>query len=100
MLAGSVNGLEAYVDADWASQPHQHSILGYTILLRSSLVAWSTQKQSIIALSTVEVGYITLTVVMHKILYLQALITELYEPVVPPIPSIVITKEPTKHIDL
>jgi hypothetical protein len=59
---------------------------GYTVLLHSSLVAWSTQKQTIIALSTAEVEYITLTMVMCKILYLQALIVELYEPVIPPIP--------------
>jgi hypothetical protein len=43
-------------------------------------------KQTIIALSTAEAEYITLTVVMHKILYLQALIAELYDLVIPPIP--------------
>jgi hypothetical protein len=85
MLGGSSNSLEAYVDADWASQPHRHSMSGYTVLLHSSLVAWSTWKQTIIALSTAEVEYIALTAVMHKILYLQALIAELYEPVIPPI---------------
>jgi hypothetical protein len=26
MLGGSANGLEAYVDADWALQPHRHSM--------------------------------------------------------------------------
>jgi hypothetical protein len=79
MLGGSVNGLEAYVDADWASQPHRHSMLGYTVLLHSSPVAWSIWKQSIIALSTAEAEYIALTAVVHEILYLQALIVELYE---------------------
>jgi hypothetical protein len=85
-LGGSAHGLEAYVDADWASQPHRHSMLGYTVLLHSSPVAWSTQKQTIIALSTAEAEYITLTAVMREILYLQALIAELYEPIIPPIP--------------
>jgi hypothetical protein len=85
MLGGSANGLEAYVNANWASQPHRHSMLGYTVLLHSSPIAWSTQKETIIALSTAEVEYIALTVVMHEILYFQALIAELYEPFIPPI---------------
>jgi hypothetical protein len=85
MLGGSDKGLEAYANANWASQPHRHSMSGYTILLHSSLVAWSARKQTIIALSTAEVEYITLTA-MRKILYLQALIAELYEPIIPPIP--------------
>jgi hypothetical protein len=86
MLGGSDKDLEAYADADWASQPHRHSMSGYTVLLHSSPVAWSTQKQTIIALSTAEAEYIALTMVMREILYLQALIAELYEPVIPPIP--------------
>jgi hypothetical protein len=86
MLGGSTNSLEAYVDADWASQPHRHSMLSYTVSLHSSLVAWTAWKQSIIALSTAEVEYIALTTFMHEILYLQALIAELYKPVILPIP--------------
>jgi hypothetical protein len=86
MLGGSDKGLEAYADADWASQPHRHSMSGYTILLHSSPVAWSARKQTIIALSIAEAEYIALTAVMREIQYLQALIAELYEPVIPPIP--------------
>jgi hypothetical protein len=86
MLGGSAHGLEAYVDADWASQPHRHSMLGYTVPLHSSPVARSAWKQTIIALSTAEVEYIALTIVIHEILYFQALIAELYEPIIPPIP--------------
>jgi hypothetical protein len=86
MLGGSAHGLKAYVDADWALQPHRHSMSGYTVLLHSSPVAWSARKQTIIALSTAEAEYIALTAVMCKILYLQALIVELYEPIIPPIP--------------
>jgi hypothetical protein len=85
-LGGSDKGLKVYADADWASQPHRHSMSGYTVLLHSSLVAWSARKQTIIALSTAEAEYIALTAVMCEILYLQALIAELYEPVIPSIP--------------
>jgi hypothetical protein len=63
-VGGSDKGLEAYADADWALQPHRHSMSGYTVLLHSSPVAWSAWKQTIIALSTAEVEYIALTAVM------------------------------------
>jgi hypothetical protein len=111
-LGGSDKGLEAYADANWASQPHRHLMSGYTVLLHSSPVAWSARKQTIIALSTAEVEYIALTAVMCEILYLQALIVELYEPVISPIPvycdnqgAIALTTNNkfhahTKHIDI
>jgi hypothetical protein len=112
MLGESAHSLEAYVNADWASQPHRHSMSGYTVLLHSSPVVWSTQKQTIIALSTAEAEYIALTVVMCEILYLQALIAELYEANIPPISvycdnqgAVALTTNNkfharTKHIDL
>ena len=78
--------LEAYVDADWASQPHRYSMSGYVILLHGGPVAWSTRKQSIIALSTAEAEYIALMAVAREVLYLQALLGELYEPVNLPTP--------------
>jgi len=84
-LGGGKEGLEAYVDADWASQPHRHSISGYVVLLHGSPVAWSARKQSLIALLTAEAEYIALTSVMCKVLYLQSLINELYKPLNSPI---------------
>ena len=84
-LGGKDRGLEAYVDADWASQSHRHSMSGYTVLLHGAPVAWSARKQSILALSTAEAEYIALTAVGREVLYLQALIQELYEPPTPPI---------------
>jgi hypothetical protein len=85
-LGGTSAGLEAYVDADWASQPHRHLMSGYTILLHSSPVTWSARKQSIIALSTTEVEYIALTAITREVLYVQALIAELYEHIISPLP--------------
>jgi transposase InsO family protein len=80
-IGASDTGLEAYVDADWASQPHRHSMSGYVIFLHGGPIAWSARKQSIIALSTAEAEYIALTTVAREILYLQTLLSELYEPV-------------------
>jgi hypothetical protein len=105
-------GLEAYVDADWASQPHRHSMSGYVVLLNGGPVAWSSRKQPIIALSTAEAEYIALTTVVREVLYLQLLINELYEPMDLPTPvycdnqaAIAIATNNkfhsrTKHIDL
>jgi hypothetical protein len=87
-------------------------VSGYTILLHGSPVAWSARKQSIIALSTTEVEYIALTAVTREVLYLQALITELYKHIISPIPiycnsqgAIALASNGkfhahTKHIDL
>jgi hypothetical protein len=85
-LGAKAEGLEAYVDSDWASQPHRHSMSGYTVLLHGAPVAWSSRKQSLIALSTAEAEYIALTAVAREVLYLRSLLTELYEPVKLPIP--------------
>ena len=85
-LGTSSTRLEAYVDSDWASQPHRHSMSGYTVYLHGSPVAWSARKQSLIALSTAEAEYIALTAVAREMLYLQAFLEEIYGPVPSPIP--------------
>jgi hypothetical protein len=40
-LGTTGGGLEAHVDADWASQPHQHSMSRYIVLLNGGPIAWS-----------------------------------------------------------
>jgi hypothetical protein len=111
-LGSTDGGLEAYVDADWASQPHRHSMSGYVVLLNGGPVAWSARKQPLIALSTAEAEYIALTSVVRELLYLRLLITELYEPL--PLPIHILCdnqaaialasngkfQSRTKHIDL
>ena len=67
--------LEAYVDINWASQPHRHSMSGYAVYLHGLPVAWSTRKQYLIVLSTAEAEYIALTAVTHEVLYLQTCYT-------------------------
>src|ERR1700709_1060237 len=78
-LSTSKGGLEAYIDTDWASQPHRHSMSGYVVLLHGSPIAWSAQKQSLIALSTAEAEYIALTSIAREVLHLQSLLDKLYE---------------------
>jgi len=59
---------------------------GYTVYLHGSPVAWSAQKQSIIALSTTKAEYIALAAVAREVLYLQAFLEEIYGPILSPIP--------------
>jgi hypothetical protein len=111
-LGVSNDGLEAYADADMASQPHRHSMSGCLVLLHGTPVAWSARKQSLIALSTAEAEYIALTSAAREVLYLKSLIGELYEPITYPIPmycdnqgAIALATNAkfharTKHIDL
>jgi len=112
MLGSTDGGLEAFVDANWASQPHRYSMSRYVVLLNGGPVAWSAWKQPLISLLTAEVEYIALTSVIRELLYLQLLIGELYKPVPHPIPvfcdnqaTIVLASNGkfqscTKHIDL
>lgn len=105
-------GLVAYVDADWASQPHRHSMLGYVIMLNGGPMAWSARKQPIIALSMAGAEYIALTSVAREVLYLQLLLDKLYQIIDLPTPiqcdnQAAITmasnnkfQSCTKHIDL
>jgi hypothetical protein len=85
---------------------------GYVMLLNGGPVAWSSQKQPIIALLTAEVEYIALTVAIREILYLTLLTKELYNISTPSIPiysdnqaAIALASNNkfhsrTKHIDL
>lgn len=69
-LGGTEGGLEVYVDADWASQAHRHSMSGYLVLLNGGPVVWSMHKQPLIALSMAEAKYIALMTVAYEVLYL------------------------------
>ena len=85
-LGTSNAGLEAYIDVNWASQPHWQLMSGYTVYLHGLLIVWSARKQSLIALSTAKAEYITLTAAACKVLHLQTLLNKIYGPVLPPIP--------------
>jgi hypothetical protein len=55
------NGLEGFTDADGATQWHRHAISGYVFTINSRAVSWSSKKQAIVTLSTMEAEYITAT---------------------------------------
>ena len=49
--------LERFADADWGSSHHRKSINGYVFTIGGGAVAWSSKKQTRIALSTAEAEY-------------------------------------------
>ena len=104
--------LNIYCDADWALDAGRKSISGYIITLSGGAMAWSSKKQSTVALSTAEAEYVAATHCAKQVIWHRSLLNE----VGIPSPStstifldnqaaILITHHPehhvrTKHIDI
>ena len=66
-----------YTDADGASQPHWHAILGYMFLIDGGAISWLSCKQELVTLSTVEAEYVAATHAAKEAVWLRRLIGEL-----------------------
>jgi hypothetical protein len=76
-FGGKKNTLvEGFCDSDWASQKHRHSISGYSFHFGMGAVTWSSKKQNIIALSSMEAEYIAQTHAAKEVIWLQSFISE------------------------
>ena len=105
-------GLEAYADADLASQEHRHSISGYAVFMGEGTVSWSSKKQGIVGLSTTEAEYIAATHAAKEIIWLHSFLAEIAHPLTLPTTlfcdnqgAIALTKDSqyharTKHINM
>jgi hypothetical protein len=49
------------VDADRALQEHRCTILGFIFLVNGGAVLWSSKKQELVTLSTIEAEYVAAT---------------------------------------
>ena len=78
-LGRNHEGLVGYVDANWASQDHRHSISAYIFKISRGSISWSCQKQSIVALSTTEAEFIVLTHATKEALWMLHFITEIFQ---------------------
>jgi len=77
---GSQDGLQGFCDADWASQEHRHSTSGYVFTIDGGAMSWSSKKQGIVALSTTEAEYVSLTHAAKETLWLRAFLAEIARP--------------------
>jgi hypothetical protein len=67
-----------FSDASFASDPDDRkSISGYLFFLSYALISWSAQKQTVIALSTMESEYIALTDAAKEAIFLRKLLDSL-----------------------
>jgi hypothetical protein len=74
------NGIRlfGYSDADFAGcTESRKSTSGYIFMLADAPITWSTQKQSVVALSTTEAEYIALAAATKEALWLHSLLQEL-----------------------
>jgi hypothetical protein len=87
-------------------------LTGYAFLIDGGAVSWCTKKQEVIALSTTEAEYVTITHTTKEALWLRTLIKELFGEIKGPTTlysdnqsAIALTKDHqhhmrTKHIDI
>ena len=69
--------LDGFCDADWAGQPHRHSISRYSFHMGVGAVTWSSKKQYVVALSSTEAEYVTQTHTAKEAMYLRAFVQEI-----------------------
>ena len=109
---GPQKELKGYADADGSMAKDRHAISGYTFLLHGGAVSWAAKRQEIVSLSTTESEYVAVTHASKEAIWLQSLITQLFDIVLEPTTlvsdnqlAIALTKEyqyhpRTKHIDI
>ena len=78
---GSKLLIEGFCNVDWVGQKDQHSILGYLFFFGQGIVSWSSKKQHIIVLSSMELEYIAQTHATKEALWLRSFINEIWGPV-------------------
>lgn len=83
-FGGGKEGLEGYTDADGALQDHRRTILGYTLIIDGSAVAWSSQKEELVMLSTTEAKYVAATHAACKVIRLRNFISKVFLPLTTP----------------
>ena len=104
--------LKGYCNLDWASQPHRHSISGFSFHYRQGSVSWSSKKQGIITLSSTEAEYVAETHASKEAIWLKMFVKETTGQKIEPLTikadnqgAIALAKDnkfyaQTKHIDL
>ena len=72
------SGFIAYADADWASDHITRiSVTGYVLMLAEGGVSWVSRKQKMIALSSTEAEYMSMSDASQQLIWVQNLYQEL-----------------------
>lgn len=105
--------LFGYADASWAEDPeHRRSQTGYVFMLANAAIDWRTSRQTVVALSSTEAEYLSLSAATKEALYLRNLMSVLTD--TPPRPVVIlednqstiklahkqVSSDRTKHIDI
>lgn len=70
--------LEAFVDADWASDTvDRRSVSGFVLKVFGNVISWSSKKQNCVALSSTEAEYIALCPAVTEVLFVKQLLLDL-----------------------
>ena len=70
--------LHAYCDSDWGTNPDdRRSVTGYVFMLGRGAVSWQAQKQSAVALSSVEAEYMASTQAVKEAMWWRTFLLEL-----------------------
>lgn len=77
-LGGTTPDLYAYSDADFAGDVEDRKPMGgYAVFLGDGTISWSSKKQSVVALSSTESEYITLSEATRELLWTRRFLHEL-----------------------
>jgi len=76
---GDGKELTGYADADGNMPEDRHTISGYAFLLHGGAVSWTTKRQEIISLSTMESEYVAATYTAKEALWLRSLISQIFD---------------------
>src|SRR5260221_4830523 len=108
----SNQGLIAYTDSDWASDPIKcRSVTGFFIKLANGIISWQSCSQKTVALSSTEAEYMALSDCSHQVMWIKSIFDELGMPIktVPIavdnqgsifISSNPVQERPSSHIDI
>lgn len=76
--SGANDETHAYCDSDWASEPDKRrSCSAHVILKANAAISWFSHRQEIVALSSTEAEYISLSDCVKQVLWIRKLIDEL-----------------------
>jgi Reverse transcriptase (RNA-dependent DNA polymerase) len=82
---GDKHGFKGYSDADGVTQDHRRAISGFAVLVDGGAVSWSSKKQELVTLSTMEAEYVGTTHAAKELIWFRRLIEEISRPLSYPI---------------